>query len=301
MTRAEGPHLARRLWTLYEPLHAVVYFHPIALARLERAGLRGFWRGYFAQRAAPLGAVGEAPVRAAFFSFAPAMTARALPAVWALATPADALEARLDGAGATLRELLAGVPELAERDVERIADDLWAIAANLPCDGRVLAAANVAQPRPDDALQRLWQATASLREHRGDGHVTALVTAGLTGVEALVLRAASDLDRDLLQKARGWTDAEWDVATTALLGRGLLEGPGEISARGRHTLDLVEGRTDILAWEGWTRAGGTEADARRLMHRLHRGALACRATMPQVNPIGLPEPPPDPDPVPGSI
>ena len=30
----------------------------------------------------------------------------------------------------------------------------------------------------------LWQATTVLREHRGDGHVAALVDAGLNGLEA---------------------------------------------------------------------------------------------------------------------
>ncbi|MFC0071192.1 hypothetical protein ACFFQW_45900, partial [Umezawaea endophytica] len=91
MTNDEGRALARRLWTRYESVHALVYFHPTALSALEAVGLRGFWRGYFAQRAAPLGPVDEAPVRAAFFGFAPAMTARALPAVWDLASPATAL------------------------------------------------------------------------------------------------------------------------------------------------------------------------------------------------------------------
>ena len=62
---------ARHLWTLFEPLHAVTYFAPEARAAFENAGLRGFWRGYFAGRAAPLGAVSAAPVVALFFSFAP--------------------------------------------------------------------------------------------------------------------------------------------------------------------------------------------------------------------------------------
>ncbi|MEO6087249.1 MAG: hypothetical protein ABIQ18_29470, partial [Umezawaea sp.] len=170
----EGRVLARELWARYESVHAVTYFHPKALAAAVTAGLRGFWRGYFAQRAAPLGPVGEAAVRASFFGFSSAMTARALPAVWDLASPAEALAARLDGAGQALAELL---PDL---DV-RLVDEVWAIASALPCDGRVLAAANAALPRPDDPRHRLWQATTVLREHRGDGHVAALLTAGLTG------------------------------------------------------------------------------------------------------------------------
>ena len=42
-------------------------------------GLRGFWMGYFAARAAPIGPVGPAPVAATFFNFHPAMVRRSLP------------------------------------------------------------------------------------------------------------------------------------------------------------------------------------------------------------------------------
>lgn len=261
-------------------MHALVYFHPTVLAALEAVGLHGFWRGYFAQRAAPLGPVGEAAVRASFFGFSAALTARALPAVWDLASPATALAARLDGAGRALAELL---PDLDPRS----ADELWAVASALPCDGRILAAANAALPRPDDPRQRLWQAATILREHRGDGHVAALLTAGLTGVESLVLRAASDLDRQVTQGARGWTDEEWSTAAAALSSRGLLLAENEISDAGRDLLARVERVTDDLAWDGWTRAGGTVADARRLVRELREPALTCHAVLPAVHPIGV--------------
>jgi hypothetical protein len=64
------------MWTLFEPVHAVTYFAPEARSAFEEAGLRGFWRGYFAGRAAPLGPAGAAVVGASFFNFAPAMVAR---------------------------------------------------------------------------------------------------------------------------------------------------------------------------------------------------------------------------------
>src|SRR5256885_616149 len=95
----------RHMWTLFEPIHDVTYFHPAARAAFEEAGLRGFWRGYFAGRAAPLGPVPAAPVIAAFFGFAPHMVARALPDVWTRATPERTLAARLRGAVDALRPL----------------------------------------------------------------------------------------------------------------------------------------------------------------------------------------------------
>ena len=55
-----SPGTARRLWALGEPFHALTYFAEESRAAGEAVGLRGFWRGYFAFRAAPLGPVGPA-------------------------------------------------------------------------------------------------------------------------------------------------------------------------------------------------------------------------------------------------
>src|SRR5438046_2772717 len=111
--------MARSMWTLFEPIHAVTYFTAEARSAYEQAGLRGFWRGYFAGRAAPLGAAGPAVaaptgaasaavVAASFFNFAPAFVARAIPGVWELITPEEALRVRLAGAAESLGRLLAG-------------------------------------------------------------------------------------------------------------------------------------------------------------------------------------------------
>ena len=56
---------ARRLWLVGEPIHALTYFAQPAFDAWEAAGITGFWRGYFATRAAPFGAVGPGPVVAA--------------------------------------------------------------------------------------------------------------------------------------------------------------------------------------------------------------------------------------------
>ena len=97
---------ARRLWLVGEPIHALTYFAQPAFDAWEAAGISGFWRGYFATRAAPFGEVGPEPVTASFYGFEPAMVARALPSVWALAAPAVALEARLAGMDAALRAVV---------------------------------------------------------------------------------------------------------------------------------------------------------------------------------------------------
>ncbi len=272
----------RHLWQLYEPLHAVTYFAPQARAAYESIGLRGYWRGYFAGRAAPLGAAAAAPVTALFFSFAPTMVARAFPDVWERVSPEQALAARLDGAVAALRAVLPPEPG---RWAE--AADLVEIAARAAVtDGRALGAANAALPRPADVLARLWLAATVLREHRGDGHVAALLDAEVTGCQALVLRNALHGGRRQLQPNRGWTDAEWDAAARALAERGWLDDDGRPTATGAAAHRAVESRTDRLAAQPWTAL--SPADATRLSQALAPLAAAAEAVVPYPNPMGLP-------------
>jgi hypothetical protein len=282
--REATPEFARHLWQLYEPLHAVTYFGTQARAAFESAGLRGFWRGYFAGRAAPLGAVAAAPVTAAFFSFAPAMVARALPDVWQRASPEQALAARLDGAVAVLRAVL---PDDPDRWAEA-ADLLETAAGAAVTDGRVLGAANAALPRPTDPLARLWQAATVLREHRGDGHIIALVDAELDGCQALVLRDALYGGRDQLQPNRGWTDDEWNAAARALVPRGWLTDDGRPTVEGEAAHRDVESRTDRLAAQPWTALD--PAGQSRLVQLLAPLAEAAAGVVPYPNPIGLPRP-----------
>jgi hypothetical protein len=75
-----APQLARQMWSLFEPVHAVTYFlayfSPEARAAYASAGSAASGAA-ISPAAAPLGAIGEAPVTAAFFSFAAPMVGRA--------------------------------------------------------------------------------------------------------------------------------------------------------------------------------------------------------------------------------
>jgi helix-turn-helix protein len=275
----------RQLWALFEPIHAVTYFSPVARAAFEEAGLRGFWRGYFAGRAAPLGAVPAAPVVAAFFSFAPHMVARALPDVWQRATPQRALEARLHGAVGALTPL---AQVLSPAELAEAVELIEAAVGHLEPAGRVLGAANAALPRPREPLARLWQAATTLREHRGDGHIAALVTAGVGGCEVLVLRAGHDLPRELLQPARGWSDEDWAAAAGRLVARGWLGADGRATKTAISRYEQIEADTDALAAVPWN-ALGVRSTA-RLAALLAPLTSACLAELPSPNAIGLPVP-----------
>ncbi len=288
----DAAHAARSMWTLFEPVHAVTYFAPQARAAFEQAGLRGFWRGYFAGRSAPLGPVSAAVVGASFFNFAPGMVARAIPGVWELISPEEALRVRAAGAGQALGGLLAGQ----EAAAEAAAGLLWRAVGELDCAGRVLAAANVALPAAKDgsgnrdALAWLWQAATVLREHRGDGHWAALAAADIDGCEAVVLRCGLDLRREDLQPIRGWTDEEWDAARDRLAGRGLMGPDGTLTGAGREVHAAVEAATDRAASRPWARLG-TEATS-ELAALLLPLARACASLVPYPSPMGVPEPSP---------
>jgi hypothetical protein len=280
----------RSMWTLFEPIHAVTYFAPEARSAFEQAGLRGFWRGYFAGRAAPLGPAGAAVVTASFFTFAPAFVARAVPGIWELITPEEVLRTRLAGASQALRSLLAGQ----ESEAAAAADLLWQVAGELDCSGRVLAAANAALPVLDDGSAglsgpaRLWQAATLLREHRGDGHFAALTAADIDGCEAVVLRSRLDLRREDLQPVRGWTDEAWESALSRLADRGWVGADGALTGAGRNAYAAVEDATDHAAARPWARLdAGTTAEVVKVLTPV---ALACASVLPYPSPIGVPAP-----------
>ncbi|GAA2102671.1 hypothetical protein GCM10009801_76900 [Streptomyces albiaxialis] len=255
------PSLARQTWHQLEPLYASVYFAPQVA---EETGALGYdtgarWPSYFALRAAPLGPAGPELVAAAFYSFSPRMVREHVPAAWDVAAPSAVLDARLRGADRTLRAILG----------DRIADPALAETAALArtaaeaCDfaGRPLAAANAALGWPDEPHLVLWQAGNVLREHRGDGHLAALLTAGLDGCEALVSFAAVDAAPVENFASRGWSEAEWTAARERLAARGLVDGAGHATERGRRLRDSVERTTDELAAAPY-RALGAEGCAR---------------------------------------
>ena len=278
---------ARRLWVLGEPFHALTYFADEARTAFADVGLRGFWAGYFAGRAAPLGAVGPAVVTATFGSFAPSFVARRVPEVWTTTSPADALAARLRGVDAAVRRALpdwTGTPEAAEAAAlaRRAAESVDVL-------GRPLAAANTEVPWPGEAHLVLWQALTTLREHRGDGHLAVLLGRELLGLPSLVLSAAAGTtSAEWLQKARGWSPAEWDAAAGELSDRGWLAG-GALTDEGVALRTAVEADTDRLASRPWAALGedGCERLA-RLLAPVRRAVVAA-GEWPAHNPIGVPD------------
>ena len=266
----------RRLGQLVECIHAPVYFAPEAQQAYAALGLRGYWRGYFASRAAALGTPSAAEVTRLFGGFAPAMVSRAIPEVWSLTTPTSVLAVRLSSAVAALTRL-----EL-DRDetLERAAPHLTALVDHLDLTGRPMAAAHAALHRPADPLASLWHDCTILREYRGDAHLAVLAEADLSWPRPHLLLAA--LGRlDLRQREyRGWTEEEWQTAADDLDRRGLFAA--EVAAA---LVERIERETDDAV--GSAIAVDEASVAARMLEPL---ALRAAAELPFPNAIGLPRP-----------
>jgi hypothetical protein len=252
-------------------------------------GLTGFWNGYFAFRAAPLGVVGGPVVTATFYNFAPAFVSRRVPAVWETATPAQALAARLAGIDAAVRRVF-GEEWPASAEAAEAAELVRIAAEAVDVTGRPLAAANAGLPEPDLPHLQLWQGLTTLREHRGDGHNAALLTREVDGVGAHVLAAAAGrADRDWLMKARGWDDEAWAGGVERLTERGWLAGD-DLTAEGTAMVAVIEADTDRLALAPWRELGDPRCDRlAELLAPIRRAILTAGAWEPG-NPIGVPDP-----------
>jgi hypothetical protein len=220
------------------------------------------------------------------------MVARAVPDCWEIVAPETlcrvraiaAAEALGEVCGVAARSALLGSLPLLRRAVEG-------------CDGagRVLAGANrslwpvISTELGTGGLGEVWQACTTLREHRGDGHVVALVTHGLGGVEAHVLAAGTKaIPTEVLRDNRGWSEEEWDDATGMLTRAGLLHADGRATDAGRTRHGEVEELTDELAEPAYAALSDTA------LEDLHGALAACAADVatsglvPYPNPIGLP-------------
>ena len=116
-------------------------------------------------------------------------------------------------------------------------------------------------PVPDDVVTRLFHAASLLREHRGDGHIAALMSEGVGRLEAHVLLA---LDMGMPAEKFGrihHLPAEQIAAVIdGMRDRGLIGPDGWLSEQGRLVKQRVEMRTDDLAAAPYESLASDELD-----------------------------------------
>ena len=104
----------------------------------------------------------------------------------------------------------------------------------------------------------LWHAVTLLREHRGDAHLHALLSAGLTGIEAHdhPRRHRHGIHRRLRPgRAAGWSPEQWSDASAALVERGVLDADGALTADGAALRAGIEEHTTRMSLGPWQHLG----------------------------------------------
>ncbi len=218
------PHASGRAARQLETLHAMCYFAPEVEAELVGLGMRKGRACYFAQRSAPMGRVGGGTVAATFFVFNPALVAKLVPACWDAVEPDAVVAARLRAIDAAYRRLL-GDEALADPGIPEAVDLLREAVTACDPAGRPLYAAHADLDWPEAPHLALWHGLTLLREYRGDGHIAALLSAGLTGLESLVSHTATGTGFTVpaAQLTRAWSEEEWAAASSSLAARGLMD------------------------------------------------------------------------------
>jgi hypothetical protein len=244
--RSDMNLMARRMFELVEPIGVIPYSADEPNEAMFALGFSNYWDTYFAGRAAPLGIVPAEVVDALFYNFAPGEVARHIPKVWRTTTPEAAIAARQAGCTTALRTILG---ELVDAPAfARTTDLLLEAASSAPVEGRPMYAALRALPIPDDVVTRLFHAASLLREHRGDGHIAALVVEGVGGLEAHVLLAlAMDMPAERFGRIHHLPAAQLGAVIDGMRRRGLIGEDGWLTDEGRAVKRRVEDLTDDLA------------------------------------------------------
>ncbi|WP_214324866.1 SCO6745 family protein [Nonomuraea sediminis] len=247
-----------RMFELVEPI-ATVTFSEVPNEAFLALGMRNYWDGYFAGRAAPLGLVPAEVVHAVFYNFADGEVARHIPWVWGKITPQEAIAVRERSSAAALRQMIG---ELADSPaLVRVADLATRAALSAPTEGRVLYAGLRALDVPEEPVAKLWHAATLLREHRGDGHNAALLAHGIGGTEAHVLMAVSlGMRAEEFGRIHHLPEAQLAAVVDGLRGRGLVNAAGAFTPAGRETKQRIEALTDELATPAYDILSADELD-----------------------------------------
>ena len=230
---------ARRLRDSFEP----IAMHNVGSgATLERAGAPGLDRlaGYVWGRAAPMGEPTAAVVVAAFGVFEPELITAAYERGRSGVGREALLTAQADATAASLRSVLGDV------DVSPAVTALRRGVEAADGTGRALFSGLRSLSWPDDPATQLWRACNLLREHRGDSHLAASVSAGLNPVAMNILTELwLGMPLGPYTATRGWSEPRIAATATELEQRGLIAS-GALTDAGRQFRDDIEERTDAM-------------------------------------------------------
>ncbi|KZE22949.1 SCO6745 family protein [Brevibacterium casei] len=258
----------RTLSARLNSFHSSIYFSETVGRSFAELGLEPGVEANMAARSAPMGRVTAGVVAGTFSNYSPEFIATIVPRVWDVVSPDVMVSARFDAVSLYFEELFGTRDDIAllTEAATELTTTLTPVRADLDFSGRALAAATadaVDAHTPATAFEALWDTATVLREFRGDGHVAALVTAGVSGIEALLLDVATGAGfrPRAAQKTRGWSDEAWQSAQESLAEAGLItlgtDERGyplpEITDAGRQLKEEIEILTDGTVTAAWAR------------------------------------------------
>ncbi|HTC80981.1 MAG TPA: hypothetical protein VK848_05570 [Acidimicrobiia bacterium] len=231
---------ARRLRDAIEPIATHAVWSRRTNEVLAKLGLK-FFTSYVWGKAAALGEPPTGVVVAVFGSLEPGVIAAAYEEGRRQCGRAGMMAAREEATIESLTEILGGA------DVTEVVAVLRRGVEAADGTGRPMFSGLRSLGWPADPVGQLWRACDLLREHRGDGHLAACISAGLGPVSMnVVTELWMGLPLGVVAMAqRGWPEEALAGAVADLERRGFVAG-GDLTAAGRRLRDDIEARTDTM-------------------------------------------------------
>ena len=230
---------ARRLRDASEPIAMHAVWSRLVNERLAELGLN-FLTGYVWGRAASMGDPTDRLVVSAFAVFEPNLICGLYEEGRSHCSRMEMLKAREEGTVESLRGILG------DADVRPVVAALRRGVDAADAVGRPLYSGLRSLGWPADPLGQLWRACELIREHRGDSHVAACISAGLGPIAMNILTELwVGMPLRAYTATRAWSPDAIDAAVDRLRVDGLLGGD-RLTDTGRELRDGIEARTDAM-------------------------------------------------------
>ncbi len=242
----------RPISRLIQGLIGRIFWDPGAARRYEALGVPG--RIGYMTRAAPLAALGEAAVTAAFSTIHPNIVRASFAAINKSTTFEAMWAARDEAIVEGLRSYLT--PEQCDALAAQ-EEPLWRAVEACPLPGRTFFGALRALERPSDPLLSAWHGANGVREWRADTHMAILVHEDLDAVEASILHSAwMGYPQEWVPGSRGWNEESQAAGFASLEARGLADAKAaRVNDRGIALREEIERRTDEVSSAPWAAIG----------------------------------------------
>jgi hypothetical protein len=243
--RTESPH--RRAVAVLEAVTVTGWLSESGQTNLGALGFSDRMAMYCGTRGGPMGAVAPSVVAAIFYNFRSDVIERSTKLAWETASPEQILAAELAAVDSELGPIAAQLPAADVKELAALLHEAGQIAA-AHTDGRPLAAGVASMAWPDEPHLSIWHTHHLLREHRGDAHNACLQSAGLSGLDALVIDCArSGFPAAGMRAGRFWPEDLWEEAAADLRERGWIDADDELTEKGRQGRRDIEDQTDQLS------------------------------------------------------